>query len=308
MSDAPTPPPVDAIAEAPKSWFEKAGAALPIALTALATAFAGMSSSEMSRAMYWRSAAAQDQSKANDQWSLAGFKRDRALIVQTAAAQLHAAAGYRPWKPAVSPGANPGARANGWREWERKAAEAPVDDEAVRKVLDAVRDHKPEADAVALARKVSRHKLDAIVGANDSEIDRMDDEWRPLSAEADKATQAAVVAAGRADDAGRAKAADEARGAQAARYEIDAGRYRAEAVLNRSAGFLYEVCVKISVGNSDRHRTRSENFFYAMLAAQVGATIASLGLARNRQSTLWLLASAVGLVSVGFGIYVYLGI
>src|SRR5579885_3194995 len=84
-------PPVE---EPPKSLFDKFGAALPVALTAVATAFAGMSTSEMSQAMYWRSAAAQDQAKANDQWSLAGFKRDRSLIVQAAAAQLRAAAGY----------------------------------------------------------------------------------------------------------------------------------------------------------------------------------------------------------------------
>ena len=57
---------------------------------------------------------------------------------------------------------------------------------------------------------------------------------------------------------------------------------------------------------SDRHRKRSENFFYAMLVAQVGATGGSLALARQRRSALWLFAGLTGLVSVAFGVYVYL--
>src|SRR5262245_42283431 len=89
--------------EQSKSFLDKIGAVLPIALTAIATAFAGMSTSELSYAMYWRSAAAQDQAKVNDQWSLAGFKRDRSLIVQSAALQLRALASYRPL-PAMSAG------------------------------------------------------------------------------------------------------------------------------------------------------------------------------------------------------------
>src|SRR5437588_10308630 len=82
--------------EEPQGLLDKLGAALPIALTAIATAFAGMSTSELSYAMYWRSAAAQDQAKANDQWTLAGFKRDRSLIVQSTAAILQAVAGAQP--------------------------------------------------------------------------------------------------------------------------------------------------------------------------------------------------------------------
>src|SRR3954451_13205636 len=89
-ADAPTPP----AAEKPRSLFEKVGAALPIALTAIATAFAGMSTSELQQAMFWRSAAAQDQAKATSQWTLAGFKRDRSLLCQTTAATLKASAAY----------------------------------------------------------------------------------------------------------------------------------------------------------------------------------------------------------------------
>src|SRR5713226_8704267 len=49
----------------------------PMALTALATAFAGLSSSEMTQAQYHRSLAAQHQSKAGDQWAFFQAKRIR---------------------------------------------------------------------------------------------------------------------------------------------------------------------------------------------------------------------------------------
>src|SRR5690242_6950540 len=89
-SPAETAPPADE----PKSLLDKLGAALPVGLTALATVFAGMSTGALQQAMYWKSQAAQDQSRATNQWTLAGFKRDRALIMEAAAAQLRAASGY----------------------------------------------------------------------------------------------------------------------------------------------------------------------------------------------------------------------
>ena len=55
--------------DAPKSATAKALAAVPVALTVLATILAGLSSSEMTRSMYYRSLAAQHQSKAGSQWA-----------------------------------------------------------------------------------------------------------------------------------------------------------------------------------------------------------------------------------------------
>src|SRR4051794_31634425 len=95
-SNATAPP------EKPKSLIEKIGAALPIGLTAIATIFAGMSTGELQKAMYWKSQAAQDQSKATNQWTLAGFKRDRSLLLEASAAQLRATAGY-PKSPFTPP-------------------------------------------------------------------------------------------------------------------------------------------------------------------------------------------------------------
>ena len=42
------------------------------------------------------------------------------------------------------------------------------------------------------------------------------------------------------------------------------------------------------------------------VAAQIGATVASLNLARKQQSVLWLVAGLMGVVALGFGAYVYL--
>jgi hypothetical protein len=58
---------------------------------------------------------------------------------------------------------------------------------------------------------------------------------------------------------------------------------------------LYEIQVRQSSAESDRHRVRSKQFFYGMLCAQAGVTIATLAIAVRRQSLMWGLASAAGL-------------
>jgi hypothetical protein len=305
-----TAPPADAPpADEPKSLFEKMGAALPVALTAIATAFAGLSSSEMSQAMYWRSAAAQDQAKTNDQWSLAGFKRDRSLIAQSAAAQLRAGVGYRPAPPPADVHPQLATRVRGALSGQvvSRSDLPPHDDEPILAVLAAIHDRRPESEVVALARQVDRDRLDQIISDAALAVREAEASWDPLGAELERIAVASVAAAEKAsgDDA-RARAA-EAGATQAARYEAEYRRYRTEATLNQRLGFLYEVRVKTSTAQSDRHRERSKNFFYAMLAGQVGATVASLGLARQRNSALWAVAGIAGVVAVVFGVYVYLG-
>src|SRR5262249_7045374 len=85
----------------------------------------------------------------------------------------------------------------------------------------------------------------------------------------------------------------------------DARRLRREADFNQRTAELYEVRVRRSGIESDRHRKRSELFFYSMLGAQFGVTVASLALARQRRSLLWLLAAAAGVTSLGFTGWVY---
>ena len=283
--------------ESPSSLAEKIGAALPIALTAIATAFAGMSTSEMTRAMYWRSAAAQDQAKANDQWTLAGFKRDRSLIVQTTAVQLRAMAGYRAGSiPSQTPTPDLVGKVG---KWLGGAGDPPVEDAKIAAVLNAVRDRKPEAVAVPLTRDLTPDAIQQAVSAAEADAHRVERAWAADTEAADKRVREAVAAA---QSNGDARAVADANLAHAARFDADYNRYRAESTMNYWVGFFYEVRVNKSASESDRHRTRSENFF----SAQVGATLASLGLARKRKSALWLVAGLSGLVAVGFGTWVYL--
>src|SRR3954447_24704872 len=94
--------------EKPQTLIDKISTAMPIALTALATVFAGMSTSELQRAMFWRTAAGQDQAQATNKWTHAGLKRSRALVMEGADATLTAQSGGKAANfPPLSGGAPP---------------------------------------------------------------------------------------------------------------------------------------------------------------------------------------------------------
>ena len=289
MSTDPAAPPP---AEQPKSVFDKLGAALPIALTALATAFAGMSTSELQQAMFWRSFAAQDQAKATAQWTLAGFKRDRALICQTAAAQLRAAAGNGTTNPfAGTPPAGADPQAVAWLAGKGPpTAKLPeVTDENLRKLLADIQARAPEAELLKQAARVPAATVNAAIDEAEKAVERTDKDWDPT-------VKAAARLAG----------PEAAVPAQAAGFELEQRRYRAESGLNQGVGFLYEARVKVSSAESEKHQRKSRNFFYAMLAAQVGATVSALAMARRHKSLLWAVAGGTGVVALAIGAYVYL--
>jgi len=284
--------PTAAAAEQPTSLFDRLGAALPIALTALATAFAGMSTSELQQAMFWRSYAAQDQAKATAQWTLAGFKRDRALICQAAAAQLRAAGGNGTTNPFGGPppaGADPQAVAWLAGKGPPPAQLPEVNDDNLRKLLADIQARAPEGELLRQAARVPAATVNAAIDEAEKAVERTDKEWDPTVKAAVKLTgpEAAIPA-------------------QAAGFELEQRRYRAESVLNQGVGFLYEARVKVSSAESERYQRRSRNFFYAMLAAQVGATVSALALARKRRSVLWAVAGGTGVVALAIGAYVYL--
>src|SRR5580765_1561644 len=66
--------------EVPQTSFGKILNATPVVMAVIATMLAGLASSEMTRAQYDRSLAAQQQSKAGDQWSFFQAKRLRGAI------------------------------------------------------------------------------------------------------------------------------------------------------------------------------------------------------------------------------------
>jgi hypothetical protein len=71
-------------AEVPPTQWGKILGATPVVMAVVATLLAGLSSSEMTRAQYVRSLAAQQQSKAGDQWSFFQAKRLRGALQHNA--------------------------------------------------------------------------------------------------------------------------------------------------------------------------------------------------------------------------------
>jgi hypothetical protein len=95
---------------------------------------------------------------------------------------------------------------------------------------------------------------------------------------------------------------------RAAKQDFTARRYAKEAAFNQESAGLYEILVRRTGAESDRHRTRSKNFFYAMLCAQAGVTVAAFALARSRKSWFWAVAGSAGFIAVSFGAYVYVAL
>ena len=172
------------------------------ALTALATAFAGLSTGELQKAMIYRSLAAQDQAKATSQWTLAGFKRDRALICQTAAAQLRAVP--RP------PGDGPASPGDGDDAAKWLAGQGPppaklpeVADEHLAKLLDDIRTRAPDADIVRQARAVPAAVVNGAIDAAVKSVEETDRQWTPTVRAAQKLVADAAQEAGGCRPAGR---------------------------------------------------------------------------------------------------------
>jgi hypothetical protein len=153
------------------------------------------------------------------------------------------------------------------------------------------------AEQVGLARGFHR----AVAEVNGALSDLSEAEDRPAS-------EVRWTAATLAKSAAAVKAAAEglSKDLKAARYGYTARRYEREAHCNQQAAALYEVQVRKSSLTSERHRGRSKHFFYGMLAAQAGVTIASFSLALKHKSLMWSLASLAGLGAVLFALYVYL--
>src|SRR5689334_21006046 len=82
--------------DVPQTTFGKILTATPVAMAVLATMLAGLASSEMTRAQYDRALAAQQQSKAGDQWSFFQAKRLRGAYQKNTADLVQSMAQVRP--------------------------------------------------------------------------------------------------------------------------------------------------------------------------------------------------------------------
>jgi hypothetical protein len=208
-----------------------------------------------------------------------------------------------------------------------KVEERALENEGARKaiadVIDAIRTRQTESQTAPLVAKVRPEDIDRAVQVAEENADRLEKATRPISDTIDqlRGPHAELVAAvkpfrrrdGERGDGGPTLERVATRAGrlnavfQAAAQDFDRRRYGEEASLNRKAAEMYEVRVRRSALDSDRHHNRSKMFFYSMLLAQAGVTISSLALAGAKRSWLWLFAALAGVVALAFSAYVYLG-
>jgi len=301
-------------ADLPANLWGKILSATPVVMTVIATMLAGLASSEMTKAQYDRSLAAQQQSKAGDQWSFFQAKRLRGALQRSTLDLLRAGAPVHPLDPAaLRPvlGAADGGRvadlldsAIGIRtlgllqkgELPEDASPAALAPE-VQAALSAIEDLKPDAAIAQLLANVSEPTLTASLLAAKGRTDAFDAATKPVGQAVDK-----LESAVQAQDDGGALTRD----FTAARLRFAALRYDAEARLNQAIASLYELQVRKNNLSAERHHARSQRFFYGMLGAQMAVIIATFAIAARQRNLLWSLAAAAGVAALGFAAYVFL--
>ncbi len=428
MSTASTPPAPPGAPEKPRTLWERVITSTPVVLTVVATILAGLSTSEMTRAQYYRALAAQYQSKVSDQWNFFQAKRIRGTSMETTVSVLRSMtepgdvspaalrraadrlpaelrragqdadrllkaanenkadlgpAGERLLKAAAGLKESAAKMVAAAETAREQVAQALGDDtvSASFAFLNSDRLPTPEGQAddprkvlsgafasinpaippalQEIAKLKSERRMEEIVGGiSEEQIHQAIDQAEDRAAENDAAGTKVVESyqaldkllteqggvgglarvfhrsAREVSDAvaalpsGDAKGLGEVRQAAAALARTDAGlkgaadalvndfkaaqldfnarRYARESRYNEVIAGLYELDVRKASLESDRHLKRSRQFFYAMLAAQAGVTIATFALAVRFRSVLWALATVAGLTALAIGAYVYL--
>jgi hypothetical protein len=391
----------------PKTFWGTVITMTPVVLTLLSTLLAGLSSSEMTRAQYYRSLAAQYQSKAGDQWSFFQGKRIRETILAVDI-DLHPAKPMRveparlrtsleavikaiidvhsqclSWMKAI----NDASLAESGEEHSRailrerlgdlnektapakqpledirddlsredvaialsflgterlpggQANDKPLGDERMQAALKAVQERRTERQLAALVAPIDETDLQQAVENAESNAKAFEDASQPVDRALEKIDRvvasliraayqirrraeeisAAVDAGNSEKDRWRKQASSLNQASIAlektrqslvdydvARKDYTVRRNKREARYNQAAAGPYELRVAKSGVTSDRHRTRSQRFFFGMLCAQAGAAIGSLAVAARQKSGLWSLAGLAGIIAAAFSVYVYL--
>src|ERR1039458_4986941 len=135
----------------PTKWGKILGVT-PIVMTVIATMLAGLASSEMTKAQYDRSLAAQLQSKAGDQWSYYQAKKLRSAVAHNTLDLLAATSDVPPLDAGAQQNADAPTVGALPRNQPPEAAPAKFDD-SVQAALDALENSKPETEiATALSQ------------------------------------------------------------------------------------------------------------------------------------------------------------
>jgi hypothetical protein len=277
--------------------------ATPIIMTVIATALAGLASSEMTRAQYSRSLAAQQQSKAGDQWGYFQAKRLRGAIQRNTIDILQTTTDVHPLDATVLANNNPALQSAAGQQAlialtkgelpTLPAATAPSPE--VQSALSAIENQQPESVILPLVAKVKDKDLEASLSAAKNRATAFDSAIRPVGQAIDEMEKSLA-----------SSDKNLYRDFVAARLRCTAARYDSEARLNQAIGNLYELQVRKSNLDAERHHKRSQQFFYGMLGAQFAVIVSTFALAARKRSLLWSLAAAAGAAAVGFAAYVYL--
>ena len=288
--------PEDLKKELPPSKWGKILGATPIIMTVIATMLAGLASSEMTKAQYDRSAAAQLQSKAGDQWSYYQAKKLRSAVARNTLDLLAATAagGLTPLDAAVLEKADAATVAALTKGEIPPATPAKFDDH-VQVALDAVDSSKPETEVTPLLANVTPATLAESLAAAKDAANKFDDATKSINKASDKFDEQLMTG-------------DQAvfRSFSAARLRYTAARYDTEARLNQSIAGIYELQVRMGNISAEKHHKRSGKFFMGMLAAQMAVIISTFAIAARQKNFLWSIAAAAGAAAVSFSLYVYL--
>ena len=282
-------------AELPPSKWGKTLGATPIVMTVIATLLAGLASSEMTKAQYDRSLAAQLQSKAGDQWGYAATKKTRGALAHNSLDLLIATADVSPLSDPMLADAD-AATKSALTKGVLPTVERAKYDAEIQTALDALGNSVAEKDLAALLGKIPTVALAAALNAAQTAANAFDNATKPITKTADKLGESLMAAGDKKSFASFA----------AARLRYTAARYDAEAQLNQSIASLYELQIRQANLTAEKHHARSGKFFMGMLAAQAAVIIATFALAARNKNFLWSIAAGAGVLAVVFSIYVYL--
>jgi hypothetical protein len=306
-------------ADVPPTTFGKILAATPVVMTVVATLLAGLASSEMTSAQYDRSLAAQQQSKAGDQWSYYQAKRLRSALQQNSLELLRATADVQPLdfaalKGAVAQGAQGTNQTQLLGMLESAAgqealtaltgahvlavsAPAPLDPK-IQAVIDAAANGRTEPEMGSLLVQLKPAELNAALQGAHERAQSFDTKAKAVT-HALEQLENLLARSGAASTAVK-------RDFTAAHLQFGTQRYEVESRLNQVIGNLHEVQVHLSNFRAERHRVRSEQFFYGMLIAQAAVIFSTLAMAARQRNVLWSVAAVAGLIAIAFAVYVYL--
>ncbi len=282
-------------------------ASTPVVMAMLATLLAGLSSSEMTRAQYDRSMAAQMQSKAGDQWSLFQAKRIRESIDQSAATTLdfssdapvlRGAKLKDEWSQVAKDAAPTNAIGLLADEGQSMARVAPQFSPRVAESLRSLGSPEGEEKLKRDLPTIDEAEIDGAINSVLEATKKSEQIWAPADA--------AVADAQLSIDEQKSGPTSLRRDLRAAGLQLETRRYKAEAQLNQALANLYELKVRKSNLSADRHNQRSQRFFFGMLFAQGSVILSTLSNAVRLRNTLWTIAAIAGVCAVALAAYVYL--